>query len=110
MANTIPKSNLRQAYDLSTGHITEKDNRCLWVAQVFGEELPMRVVEFKYGFYITITQDLDEFLASGKENLLGHGLSEAFVDLLEKAARNGINLVILDRDGDFDPELPTFEW
>ncbi|AJF08216.1 hypothetical protein [Geoalkalibacter subterraneus] len=59
---------------------------------------------------MTLIQDFDEFLASDKKQIKQEGFSQEFIAILEKAAYNKISLIILDRDGNLDPDLPSFCW
>lgn len=100
----IDETNVRQVWDLSTAHVTEKDNDHL----EFGfPSLPFRVAPHEYGWVIFLREDFPD---SDADKLLEMGFSGAFVAILRAANNRGFLLINFDRDADVDENLPTFTW
>jgi len=100
--------------DLSTGHITEIDNSLLKIASSHYAKLnvALRVVGYEYGYYITLLAEPCEYRVDreGWNRMLAAGLSVEFCNLIRSAAERGIGLIVLDRDAEINPNLPTFNW
>jgi hypothetical protein len=105
----INVDNIERVFVVNTGHITEDDGKLI---QEPMDKSPVRILPFEYGAHITIIPELDvtAFLENDAPKLLEHGFSSSFVSVLAKAVANDISFVILDAHGNFDDELPTFDW
>lgn len=103
--------------DLSTAHVTAEDNALLadLTAPAPGDTTPFGVEDHAYGHFLQVPEVLlsetrkNEWGAA-RDEILGMGFSEAFARLLEHAGANGCSLINLDRDGDLEPDLESFEW
>jgi hypothetical protein len=99
--------------DLSTAHMTSKDNKILQNYMDSPAAIRSLIAySYEYGWTISTSLmlngavDRDEHLAKVRKE----GFSEAFIKILTHAADNGAVLVRLDRDGDLEPGLPSFDW
>jgi len=85
----------------STGHITEED------VQLLEKESHFSVGNFEYGFFL--------FTQTAKHNpafdvSYSYEYSKAFQELVALAERLGCRYICLDRDAEYIPGLPTFDW
>lgn len=96
--------------DISTVHLTEEDNDIL---SNFCTDISYG--EHDYGFYVSVPdvdyESPDDGTLHAKINqALEDGLSESFVNILKYAHKNDCSIVVFDRDGEVDENLPTFDW
>jgi hypothetical protein len=93
----------RQFVELSTIHITKKDNELLT-----HEPAPLITHDLDPGFliYIPHRRDDDDFW----NDLAKSAFSPALKSLLMKVEADGYWFIRLDPDAEEHPELPTFEW
>lgn len=101
--------------DLSTAHITSKDAKLLkkyTAAEGHPPGSALIAYPYEYGWTVSTSgmlndkADREECLAGMREE----GFSEHFVNMMVYAADNETQMVRLDRDGDCEPGLPTFDW
>lgn len=106
--------------DLSTGHITDDDNRYLTEKNydflqdnyVNLEPFGFRIVPHQYGWFVSVPDikayDItpDEF----KDMVISEGLSTFFADIILYAQGKECKWINLDCDADYQDDLPTFEW
>lgn len=100
--------------DISTVHITKSDADLL-EADAAGiiaydkSSYKDGELDDRYGWFIHVpdqTIDVEDCQYSCREA----GMSEAFVNLVGYAHKQGCYWICLDRDGDDIDDLPTFEW
>ena len=95
--------------DVSTKHITAKDNDILDRLKR-SDNFPMTVANYEYGYFIALPE-LETFRKYGeKDRLIEHGMSEAFCHLIEMAIKKKCTILRLDRDGWDCKGLKEFEW
>lgn len=100
---TLAKPWIDKILDMSTGHITKKDDDLLGNKDF---ENPLSLYRFDYGYFV---------FCMGAESgwagvLLNYGYSQALVDILALGKSLDCKFVKLDCDGMEYKELPTFEW
>ena len=111
--------------DLSTGHITKKDNDLLtsyadrWkmndvngprrVVDSDGPRPPLTVHSYDYGYFIPVP-DADHWKNDGLRQFVDDGASVALSCLINLCIGEGFAVLRLDRDGTEVDELPRFEW
>lgn len=102
--------------DVSTGHLSKETADLLrQTSESDRDTIPFRVIQHQYGWIIPFTGEItgtesDEDLA---KKLDIDDLDEIPNDLLEViryAARQGCTFVYFDLDGEYNADLPTFEW
>lgn len=96
--------NIFKHADLSTGHITENDAKILTNNSETNLAPDVVVYEYEYGFFIPILDHMDY------KQIRSAGLSEAFVKILKRCKKEGVQLLRLDCDGSEDDKLQKFEW
>lgn len=86
--------------DISTAHITRKDDELLC------RKHPS-IIRFKKdcGYFVYTV-----FANNNVEVLREKGFSEAFINLLLKAQSEDLKWLELDADGEIYPDLPQFKW
>lgn len=86
---------------ISTSHITEEDG--LFLVDSLRYPHPAVIDSYSDGaaFLIRLHGDTGGW---------PHCVSEEFVRLISGFADSGYSWIILDRDGDVIPDLPTFNW
>lgn len=103
----------QQILDLSTVHIKPSDGKLLerYPADERPSGAALIAYPYEYGWTVS-TSGLNETDARDGfvEGIRREGFSEAFVELVKFAHDNDCTLVRLDRDGDFHPGLPAFDW
>lgn len=108
--NTMSK-HVRKYLDLSTGHMTHRDNELLATVNkedaLCGLDLPL-VRPFEYGNFVWVpdTEDRDQY----ESGYAKYGFSPEFIGVLRYARENGCDWVNFDRDADTCEDLPTFNW
>lgn len=93
--------------DVSTGHITEKDDELLDID--CEAKLPAAIVFRKdyHGYFVHVPHgDVEEF----EQGLRRTGYSEEFIRLIQLARSEGASLLCLDADGSSSDKLPSFDW
>lgn len=86
---------LNKILSMSTGHITENDAKLLESEQGF------TVGKYEEGFFI---------FTNVFEMRKQEGYSEEFYNLVLLAKELDCRFMNIDRDADYIPGLPTFEW
>lgn len=110
---------------LCTSHITKHDNDVLDIGQS-GKSPEYAILRAQYddlcsyigwdvlnqGWLIHLPLYLtDSFSYEQRDRMLNQaGMSLAFVEILDRALRQGCRYIRFDADEDIYPELPTFEW
>lgn len=93
--------------DVSTAHITEKDNELLGQEDL-AVNAAISAYGYEYGFYVYssdgATSEAD--FARMKEA----GFSEELLNLIRIAYERGCKFLTLDRDGPIYNDLPQFDW
>jgi len=87
--------------DVSTLHITERDNELLQ-----DNDFPMSVYEYECGYFIHAAGSFEDAV----ENLRNFGMSEAFITIWKHARDLDCWFLRLDADGTEFEEFETFEW
>lgn len=90
---------------ISTASITQEDADKLTAG---GHEFIVRP-NGKYGWFVRIIQNYNEH-TDMLEKIHGDDFSEHFVNLVEHARDLGCGWILLDRDADEYPYMPTFDW
>ncbi len=98
-------SHIFKHIECSTAHITCHDDILLtkWCTEL---KTLLSYSFHTYGYIIVIEESLPE----GFNKLLSLGFSKSFITLLEYAIDHKCTLLVLDRDADIIPNLPTNEW
>lgn len=101
--------------DISTGHLTEKDESLLEEASKGSSVGGNPVVANKYeeGYYVYCSdedgiRDVDS--GEGEYGYLSYGYSTQFMAILKRAKELGCKYVQFDCDGIFYEDLETYEW
>lgn len=89
--------------DISTGHMTEEDDKLLKES-----EASLVVYSYEYGYFVHVPDLKTEssIIPAFRE----HGFSEAFSKIMEYAQGKGFAFVRFDSDGAEYEELPMFNW
>ena len=91
--------------EISTIHITEKDNEKLKTIKINDED--MWVIKHVFGFIILInTEEFEEM----KREYSNYGLSNSFIEILEIAKRNKCQYINIDRDNTIYNDLEKYNW
>jgi ssDNA-binding Zn-finger/Zn-ribbon topoisomerase 1 len=100
------KEPLIQKYmDVSTGHITKRDNMLLIEACKADTGNPLVAYKYQYGYWIACGSNPD-YYKSFKE----YGYSENFVAIVARAQEFKCTYVQIDCDGIQYDDLETFDW
>lgn len=94
---------IRHFLDVSTGHITDQDDR-LFKADAY----PIDVLHRSYGYFVWVPPDYDmkEYL----EMIKGRGFSRNLLALLIAARQADCDFILFDGDGAKIEGYETFEW
>lgn len=105
--------------EISTAHITEKDNEELSKMAAFVREPrspvtlsePINVGELEYGYAIVLPQE-EEYFNMIRENCeeLEYAFSESFWQMMKYAFDNRYRAILLDRDADVVEGLTVNDW
>ena len=101
--------------DLSTCHITKKDNDLLtsyadrWKVAGPCPTPPLTVHSYDYGYFIPVP-DIAHWREDGMRQFVDDGASVALSCLINRCIGEGFALLRLDRDGTEVDDLPRFEW
>ncbi len=103
MSNTV--------LEISTAHITEKDNELLGVMGRDPVAEPLNIGNMEYGYAIVLPLN-EEYFNPLKEECeeQAYELSESFWKMMQYAFDNKHRVIIIDRDADVIDELPTNDW
>ena len=85
--------------DLSTSHLSAMGRLFLANPEKFEKEGEVVVCPKSYGWIILYW-----------ENVYGKGIPACLQDSFRLADKENCNLVVLDRDADVLPSLPTYSW
>jgi hypothetical protein len=104
----LPEDAIKLMVDLSTAHITIRDNGLLYGLAHTDNAPLLRVIVHHYGF-IVFTKGPDPQLTASLGEM---GFSDAFIDLYDRAAGSipPVLLLNFDCDGETVEGLPTFDW
>jgi hypothetical protein len=95
--------------ELSTAHISPKDNELLMKAGDM--DWGPIVYNYEYGFFVYAHAFDDiEYFNECSAKYLKLGFSPEFVELLMKARVHKCKYLQLDADGTIYDDVPTFEW
>ena len=101
--------NIKTFLDLSTLHITERDNQIL--SEMAGDDafglFPV-YPRGDHGWLVSVVST--DFGGCTPKDLAEQGFSIAFCALYELAHEQGCSAILFDLDGDIDPDLETFDW
>ena len=97
--------------DLSTKHISEKDNELL---ESYAEKSrlptpPLTVHSYDYGYFIPVP-DREYWSSDGLRQFVDDGASAALSCLINLCIGEGFAVLRLDRDGTEVDDLPAFDW
>jgi len=90
---------------LSTGHVPEDDLQ--WLISGLVEEVI--AYPYEYGVWIYVPSDTETF----KETIdsINHSnFSQALINCMKHAYSNDCRYIQLDRDGDVNSDLESFDW
>lgn len=102
---TTQKIQTNKVLDISTGHITENDNKLL-----ADEECPVSAYKFIYGFLVNVPHNLENIYEETRKAIVITGFSDAFQTIYELARKNKCDYIMFDCDGITYEDLPVFEW
>lgn len=117
-AKTTAKLEMYAYADISTAHITRRDDELLKEdAAWYLDDMPhppdrqerLMAAPKHAGYFVWVQPDA-EFAAQARPGLLERGYSQAFLNLLDLARRHNAQWMVLDAEGAEYPHLPTFEW
>ncbi len=92
-------------FDCSTTHITKKDDERI-KASVDSNEIDIIAYPYAEGYFIFVSEDEE-----GQERTMrAVGYSNAFINLVTRARKNGCKYLQLDCDGTIYEQFPTFDW
>jgi hypothetical protein len=93
--------------DISTGHMTENDDKLLKAATDDQRQVPSDAIvyEYKEGYFVYVSSNPDQDVELTKE-----GFSAAFLNIIKKARSFKIKYVQFDADGITYADLPIFDW
>lgn len=105
---------LKKVLDIGIAHITATDNKLLREHIGDGEDFPVTILDYRYGFLVSAwhhcnameSEEVEEF----KKNFLEVGFSKDLLALLKLACEAGCLWLQLDQDGDVVEGLPVFQW
>lgn len=113
--NSIKDPFIVKVFEASTSHITQKDDQLLKRENL----CTVSAYEIKgggilYGFLVyTSLEENSSIVESGipdEAALKAEGFSDAFINLLKLAKKNGCKFLQLDCDGVEYEDLPKFNW
>jgi len=101
---------IRKYFDLSTAHITSKDNKILEeiAHPSYYGPINLYVISIDQGFIVSVPSDIHMF--EERLALVDAGLSLALVDLLLHAHNHGMHGLWFDADADKSGGFPCFFW
>ena len=93
--------------DISTGHMTENDDKLLKAATDDQRQVPSLAIvyEYKEGYFVYVSPETDQDAELTKE-----GFSAAFLNLIKMARSLKLKYVQFDADGITYADLPLFDW
>lgn len=92
-----------QCLDVSTAHITERDNELL-----AKDGISISVYPYEYGWLVYSGDG--QASKADFERALKEGFSQALINLICIAHEKGCKFLNLDCDGMLYDDLPTFDW
>ncbi len=112
MSKIALKYDLFQVLDISTGHITKKDNELLQAyCDVGGSHIiGLIVYSYEYGYFINIPSKDSLHLSVVGRDLVKAGYSQDFVALMRLGRDLDCRFIRLDQDGDYYDDLPKHDW
>lgn len=94
--------------EAATVHVTDRDRTVLEGFLKAPADSPLSIRDHEYGWLILVHKlHLDPVRL---ERLRDHGASEAFLDLLVAASRQGARWLDLDIDAATYPDRPSYTW
>jgi len=101
---------VRRYFDLSTAHMTSKDNKILeeLARPDYTGPIQLYVISIDQGFIVNTPSDMHLF--EERLALVNAGLSLALVDLLMHAYKHDMNGLWFDADADNCSGFPCFFW
>lgn len=114
--NSTKNPIITKNFDVSTGHITARDNRLLKKAvkdKVCNCNPPLIVYTYREGYFVYVpVKDTSpkQFNEKEVQALKDFGFSDALVNLLREAARLECKYLQLDADAMEYENFPTFDW
>jgi hypothetical protein len=112
--NRIPKQAIYQLYknpsinnylDISTCHITEKDNQLLTQAAKGDSDNPVVTYDYEYGYFVYVPTNDPIYNA-----LIPYGYSKQFIKILKRACILHCGFVLFDGNGTEYNDLESFSW
>jgi hypothetical protein len=91
--------------DISTGHITENDNKIL-SSKI--KNNPVIFYRYPHGYFITV--DTLDTITTTKQKLKDFGYSNEFVNILTQARKHKCEYLLIDADGHNYSDIPSFDW
>lgn len=102
---TTQKLYTNKVLDISTGHITENDNKLLTK-----DECPVSAYKFTYGFLVNVPHNIESVYKDTRKAIVVNGFSDAFQTVFELARKNQCDYIMFDCDGITYEDLPVFDW
>ena len=97
---------ITKIFDVSTAHVTRKDDQILKKAQDILDPPTLIVYPYEEGYFIYVPIVVKEYVSSMKKE----GYSKAMVTLLTRARAHDCTFLRLDCDGMIYEDLPTYDW
>lgn len=91
--------------DISTGHLTKKDNDLLKDEDSMNN--PISSYKFEYGYFVHVSEDSMEELTP---IIKSAGYSDEFLIILSKAKELKCSYIKFDSDGFLYTDLNSFDW
>jgi hypothetical protein len=98
---------IQKDMDVSTGHLTKKDNVLLIEACTEDTANPVTAYGYQFGYWVFCGHDSDpNYLKPFKK----YGYSKNFIAIVARAQELGCTYVQFDGDGIQYDDLETFDW
>ena len=91
---------ITKVLDVSTAHITEKDNNLLSSNDTYVISYPK-----DHGFFVYVPEAAKIIKTFARD-----GYSKAFLKLMKMASEHKCGWIMLDSDGTVYPQLKVFDW
>lgn len=106
-------TSVENVFVLSTGHLKRLTSTLFdQISHVAGDlpedgdGFPFRISSHTYGWILFILREPNEDEDQQLEDLKLHELKKIF----KLARKNNCQMILFDRDGEFEAELPRYEW
>lgn len=101
MTHNTSSPYILKVLDVSTSHITDKDDKLL-----AGSDFPGCAISYAYGYSVIVLKAQPDIVESYRR----YGMSEEFCRVYTWAEKLDVAEVRFDRDGTVYEDLPEFDW